>query len=73
MSWSKYSAAAGLGGMTPREAGRAALTLEDFQLIHDPLPDPDPAYGELIKVLKVSTFINILNTLLNICRTCRTV
>ena len=60
MSWSKSSAAAGLGGMTPREAGRAALTLEEFQLIHDPLPDPDPKYGELIQVIKVSIFINSL-------------
>ena len=61
MSWSKESAAAGLGGLTPKEAGRGALTMEDFQLIHDPLPDPSPAYGDLIKIIKVST-LNSLGT-----------
>ena len=66
MSWEKESAAAGLGGMTPREAGVGALMLEEFQLIHDPLPDPKPEYGDLIEVLKVS----ILNNLDTICWVC---
>ena len=62
MSWSKKLVAVGLGGMTPKEAARGALTMEDFQLIHDPLPDPSPAYGDLIKVIKVST-LNSLDTI----------
>ena len=62
MSWAKESAVAGLGGMMPREAARGALMLEDFQLIHNPLPDPAPEYGDLIEVIKVS-IINNLDTI----------
>ena len=49
MSWEKASAAAGLGGLTLREAARGAFQLDCFQNMDDPLPDPDSTFGPLIK------------------------
>ena len=72
MSWNKESAAAGLGGLTPREVAVGVLMLEDFQYMNDPLPDPDAEYGELIKVIKVSRCNVVTLNLLKLCRTCRT-
>ena len=62
MSWSKESAAVGLGGLTPGEAAIGVLMLEDFQNIQDPLPDPSEEYGDLIQVIKVSNFDYNFNT-----------
>ena len=44
MSWKKESAAAGLAGLTPREAARGAMYSRDFQKMPDPLAGvlPDP-------------------------------
>ena len=55
MSWSKESAVAGLGGLTPREAALGVFMLEHFQNKADPLPDPDAEYSDLIHIIKVST------------------
>ena len=49
MSWKKQSAAAGLGGLMPREAARAAFQLDCFQNMDNPLPDPDATFGPLFK------------------------
>ena len=49
MSWEKQSAAAGLGGLTPREAARKASQLDCFQNMDNPLSDPDATFGPLIK------------------------
>ena len=49
MSWAKQSAAAGLGGLIPREAARGAFQLDCFQNMDNPLADPDPTLGPLIK------------------------
>ena len=49
MSWEKQSAAAGLGGLMPREAARGAFQLDCFQNMDNPLADPDPTLGLLIK------------------------
>ena len=54
MSWQKESASAVLGGFTPREAARGAFHFKNFQHLPDPLGDPDPACGELLKEVKVS-------------------
>ena len=56
MSWSKESAAVGLGGLTPREAAIRVFMFEDIQNIEDPLPDPSPEYGDLIQVIKNSNY-----------------
>ena len=54
MSWTKQSAAAGFGGrLTPREAARGAFQLDCFQNMDDPLADPDPTLGPLIKEVSV--------------------
>ena len=55
MSWTKQSAAAGLGGvgLIPREAARGAFQLDSFQNMGDPLADPDPTLGPLIKEVSV--------------------
>ena len=51
MLWKKESAAAGLGGLTPRQAVRGTFQLDYFQNMDDPLGNPDPAvYGDLMKV-----------------------
>ena len=65
MSWSKESAAAGLGGFTPREAALGAFMLEDFQHMADPLPDPDKEYGDLIHIIEVSTVLSNVNKFRN--------
>ena len=65
MSWSKESAAAGLGGLTPGEAAIGVLMLEDFQNIQDPLPDPSEEYGDLIQVIKVSNCSILITVQLN--------
>ena len=62
MSWSKESAAAGLGGLTPGEAAVGALMFGEFQYIDNPLPDPSEEYGDLIQVIKVSQ-CSILSTI----------
>ena len=49
MSWEKASAAAGLGGLMPREAARGAFQLDCFQNMDNPLPDLDTAFGPVIK------------------------
>ena len=55
MSWKKESAATGLGrgGLTSREAAREALQLDCFQNMGDPLADPDPTLGPVIKQVSV--------------------
>ena len=47
MSWKKESAAAGLAGLTPREAARGAMYCREFQKMPDPLAGvlPDPLAG----------------------------
>ena len=47
MSWKKESAAAGLAGLTPREAARGAMYRPEFQKMPDPLVEvmPDPLEG----------------------------
>ena len=47
MSWKKESAAAGLAGLTPREAARGAMYRREFQKMPDPLAGvlPDPLAG----------------------------
>ena len=49
MLWEKQSAAAGLGGLMPREAAKGKFQLDCFQNMDDPLPDPDATLGPLIK------------------------
>ena len=49
MSWEKASAAAGLGGLMPREAARGAFQLNCFQNMDDILSDPDSTFGPVIK------------------------
>ena len=49
MSWEKASTAAGLGGLTPREAASEAFQLHCFQNMDDPLPDLDSTFGPVIK------------------------
>ena len=70
MSWEKESASAGLGELTLREVARGAFHFKDFQNIRDPLPDPNPEYGELIKEVKVSC--DDVYTSFNYCRLCQT-
>ena len=41
----------GWGGLMPREAARGAFQLDCFQNMDDPLPDPDTAFGPVIKDL----------------------
>ena len=59
MSWSKESAAAGLAGLTLREAARGALTLPEFQK----MPDPLEPYGCVVKEEDVSTHLILLYTI----------
>ena len=49
MLWEKQSAAAGLGGLMPREAARGTFQLDCFQNMDNPLPDLDSTFGPLIK------------------------
>ena len=53
MSWTKQSAATGLGGLTPREAARGVFQLDCFQNMDNPLADSDPTLGPLIKEVSV--------------------
>ena len=55
MSWKKASAAVGLAGLTPREAAKGALMVEEFQK----MPDP---FGDLIKEVKVSIVLYSIQT-----------
>ena len=59
MSWAKESAAAGLSGLTLREAARGALTLAEFQK----MPDPLEPYGHVVKEEDVSTQLILLYTI----------
>ena len=75
MSWSKESVEVELGGLKPREVVIGVFMIEDFQQINDPLPDPSPEYGDLIKVLKVSNYFQytLFEINLHLCQICQTV
>ena len=45
LSWKKESAAAGLAGLTPREAARGAMYRREFQKMPDPLAGVLPVAG----------------------------
>ena len=53
MSWKKASAAAGLGGFTPRKAVSGPFQLDSFQNMDDPLADQDPTLGPVVKEVSV--------------------
>ena len=56
MSSKKASAEDGFAGLTPSEAARGALYIKEFQKILDP-------FGEVMKQVKVSTVLQLLNNL----------
>ena len=70
MSWAKQSAAAGLGGLTPREAAKGAFQLDCFQNMDDPLADLDSSLGPVIE--DISFDLISFEFLKHLCRTCQT-
>ena len=54
----------------PREATWGAFQLDCFQNMDDPLADPDPTLGPLIKDISFD-FISF-QFLIHLCRTCQT-
>ena len=53
MSWKKRICHCWVRGLTPREAAREAFQLDCFQNMGDPLADPDPTLGPVIKQVSV--------------------